>query len=40
LENKEIKNLPLNLKKNPKNDFRSSIFHLSGCMLLITRCLS
>ena len=40
LENKEIKNLPPNLKKNPKNDFRSSIFHLSGCMLLITRCLS
>ena len=38
--NLKIKNLPLNLKKNPKNDFRSSIFHLSGCMLLITRCLS
>ena len=38
--NLKIKNLPLNLKKNPKNDFRSSIFLLSGCMLLITRCLS
>ena len=33
--NLKIKNLPLNLKKNPKNDFRSSIFHLSTIIILI-----